>query len=222
MKTFPFHTGRVVAGWAVAVAFACAGCSSVPHNGSGEPNHADVNAYSAFTTVPWTVQRVVVLPVAGDAADSTMADGIEALEPLLVAELIKTRKFEVIRATPESTRALTGMRQWTGSEALPADFLETFRLNYGCDAVLFCELTRFRPHPPLAVGWRMKLVDVRTREILWAGDDLFDSGNPTVLRSAKRYHGRELNTGSDWAMERSPRRFGQYAAAQVFATLPER
>jgi hypothetical protein len=88
---------------------------------------------------------------------------------------------------------------------------------------MFCELTRFRPYPPLAVGWRMKLVDVRTREILWAGDDIFDAGHPAVLRSAEQYSRRYQNAGpGDWAIGRSPRRFGQYAAAQVFTTLPSR
>jgi len=53
------------------------------------------------------------------------------------------------------------------AEILPPDFLDSLQRVYGCDAVLFCELSTFRAYAPLAVGWRMKLVDVRTRQILW-------------------------------------------------------
>jgi hypothetical protein len=96
--------------------------------------------------------------------------------------------------------------------------------SVGCDAVLFCQLTAFRAYAPLAVGWRLKLVDVRSRQILWAGDEVFDAGQSTVKTGARRYqleHLHSLESGG-WTMENSPRYFGQYTLACLLDTLPQR
>ena len=121
-------------------------------------------------------------------------------------------------------RSRTGQSGWTGAEVLPADFFESLRRAYGCDAVLFCQLTVFRAYAPLAVGWRMKMVDTRTRQILWAADEVFDAGQPSVLNGARHYQLAEHRASEpdDWGIRNSPRQFGQYAAAQLAARLPDR
>jgi hypothetical protein len=109
---------------------------------------------------------------------------------------------------------------------MPKEFLDSLRGNYGCDAVLFCQLTTFRPYEPLAVGWRMRLVNAQTGQTLWAVDELLDAGQLSVSKGAAHYRPLELrssnNDDGDWRLRNSPRQFGQYAAAQVLATLPSR
>ncbi len=219
------HRGLPNVGALLLLAWAGCGCHSlridrVTLGGAYEPQ----NVFLAAPAFPAEVKRVAVLPVAADERFSTLIDGREALEPVLISELLKTRKFEVVRISPEASRVTTGRTGWTGEEALPEDFFPALQASSGCDAVLFCQLTTFRGYAPLAVGWRMKLVDVRSRQILWAGDEVFDAGQAAVLNGARRYQSEQLHSldNGDWVMENSPRYFGQYTLAKLLDTLPAR
>jgi hypothetical protein len=163
----------------------------------------------------------------------------------LLAGLSKTQKFEVIPAGPEMLRSLTGQSAWTGAEVLPVNFFDSLQRTYGCDAILFCQLTAFCAYAPLEVGLRMKLVDVHSLKILWAADELFDAGEPAVAKGAEQFeklqqnvHGKtrsllkRILTFADrqpqsalddqWDILNSPHYFGQYAVVKVLQTLPER
>jgi hypothetical protein len=184
------------------------------------------NIFLASATLPAEVKRVLVLPLMANERDSTLSDAREALEPLLMAELLKTKRFEVVSLKPAECRTATGRSGWTGEEALPANFFSALKQGAECDAVLFCQLTTFKGYAPLAIGWRMKLVDVRSQQVLWAGDEVFDAGQNAVMNGARRYQLSDIQSlpGSDgkWMMENSPRNFGRYTLAKLLDTMPVR
>ena len=203
------------------------------------------NIFRATSVLPSDLKRIVVLPLAHDESRPELAPGCEMLDPVLQAELIKTKKFEVVPVGSAALESLTESPGWTGGEILPAKFFDSLKRVYGCDAVLFCQLTAYQPYAPLAVGWRMKLVDVSTQKIIWAADMLYDAGNATVAKGAKQfqqqqqggpnapkrifnfvsdwiYHGTEPATEDQWIILKSPRLFGQYSAVKLLQTLPER
>jgi hypothetical protein len=140
--------------------------------------------------------------------------------------LVKTKRFEVVPVTPLQLRAQTGRTAWSATDRLPADFFETLREAHGCDAVLFAELTEYRAHTPVAIGWRLKLIDARTKTTLWAGDELFDAQKPEIAAAARKFRASgnwfTREPGADWAVLHSPQRFAEYSAAQMFDTLPVR
>ena len=184
------------------------------------------NIFIAARHLPGDLKRVAVLPLACGGRRTDLAEGCDALGPVLVAELIKAKKFEVVPVTPGELSRLTGRMDWTGEEVLPAGLLGLLEKEYGCDAVLFCELTEFRAYAPLAVGWRLRLVDVRRDKTLWAGDERFDAGNPAVIAGARHYQRRgqvvlDDNSGG-WLAVNSPLYFGQYSIAILLKTLPAR
>jgi hypothetical protein len=218
----PWSRPRLTALLAACTMFA--GCAtSARHAGVLAPEYRPENIFT-YSHLPSNLQRVAVLPLACEAPRADLPDGCETLNPVLLAELAKARKFEVVSVNSEMLRSRTGQSGWTGAEVLPADFFESLRRSYGCDAVLFCQLTVFHPYAPLAVGWRMKLVDTRTRQILWAADEVFDAGQASVLNGARHYQlaAHRASEPDDWGVRNSPRQFGQYAAAQLVARLPER
>jgi hypothetical protein len=203
------------------------------------------NAFAASPILPKYLKRVVVLPLVCGESRVDLSSGCEMLDPILQAELVKTKKFEVIPASTEMLRSLTGRSGWTGAEILPSDFFDSLQRAYGCDAVLFCQLTAFRAYAPLAVGWRLKLVDVRTQKIIWAADEVFDAGEPVVAKGAEQFQKQQQNAHGEtksllktllnyadrqppsaledqWAILNSPRYFGQYSAVKLLETLPER
>lgn len=182
------------------------------------------NVFSYGNRLPATLQRVALLPLVCAQPRADLPEGRDALAPILFGELTRAKRFEVVCVDRESLRIRLGRSNWSGAEALPPDFFESLRLSYGCDAVLFSELTVFHPYAPVSVGWRFKLIDTRTRQILWSADEVFDAPPPSEPNDAlsewipcwkERAH-------DNWAIRNSPRELGQYAAARLFATLPGR
>jgi len=190
------------------------------------PVESSENVFQAGSVLPADLRRVAVLPTAWDESPSGLAQGGEMLGPLLLSELIKTRKFEVVNVTPEALRRESGRLSWTGEEVLPTDFLDSLQRVYGCEAVLFCELTEFRAYPPLAVGWRLKLVDTRTHQILWAVDEVYDAGVAAVLDEARQFQAGKPwgfhDAANDWRAAFSPRQFGRFTLAKCLSALPNR
>ncbi len=191
------------------------------------------NVFSLSSVLPVTLRRVAVLPLATASDSSDRMQGCEALGPILNAELGKTGKFEVVPIAPEDLRGVTGRLSWTGTEQLPADFFDALQRISGCDAVLFSELSQYRAYAPLAVGWRLKLVDVRSHQVLWAADQSFDARQPQVSKELQRKQPAKWRSIFDWnqaqdgikeawEMDNSPRKFGEYTVSRVLATLPAR
>jgi hypothetical protein len=197
-----------------------AGCASAPAIGQAEPVS---NVYGAVACLPAQLRRVAVLPVTCEYNSDAEA-GRDTLQPVLLAELAKTSAFEVVPVDHEQLEAITGRPAWAAHEVLPSDFFSRMREATGCDAVLFCRLKQFRAYPPLAVEWDLKLVDANRRSILWATDEVFDSGEPSVAGAARRYYAQAIGhssaIGDPSAILMSPRLFGQYAAAASLAALP--
>jgi len=97
-------------------------------------NQSD-NTFLAAPDLPVEVRRVAVLPLAWVGSQIELSSGGEALSPILLAELIKTKKFEAVAVSSADLKDQTGRSSWTGAEILPADFL--IRCNE-CMAVMPC------------------------------------------------------------------------------------
>lgn len=184
------------------------------------------NIYVESSALPKNIRRVVVLPLACDENDVVMNDGCARLEPVLVSELMKTKKFEVVTSDAAFLKNRSGRADWTSEETLPPDLFALLRENSACDAVLFARLTVFRAYPPLAVGWRLRLVNAETGRTIWSADEVFNGGEPSVKDGARRHQliaERDPSGAPDeWFIQNSPVKFGQYTAASLFATLPSR
>ena len=214
--------------WIVVSGF-LAGCTtpgSLSQIDLMKPVYHPDNVFQYTPVLPYDLKRVAVMPLACDERRSDLLDGCQSLDPVLLAELVKTKRFEVIPVSREVLRSRTGHPSWTGAEVLPSNFFDSLREVYGCDGVLFCQLTVFRAYPPLAVGWRMRLVDAHTRQTLWATDEVLDAIYQAPPKDPVVYPLVEPEMTDDslkrWSVLNSPREFGQYAAAQILATLPAR
>jgi hypothetical protein len=172
------------------------------------------------------LQRVVMLPLISEGQGAGLAEGCEALQPILLEGLEKSKRFEVVSASADILRGGSGRLSWTGAEELPADFFGSLKREYGCDGVLFCQLTVFHAYGPPVIGWRLKLVDARTREILWAVDQVFEANDVVTAKKPWQFlRGPDKSEAIDenrWEVLNSPRQFGQYTVAKVLETLPKR
>lgn len=190
------------------------------------PGYQPKNVYQTFDILSVSLRRVAVLPPTSDSQPADLQSGLETLTPVLIEELGRTAKFEVVTISPEQLRAWTGRSHWRAEEKLPADFLKKLRQELDCDGVLFSRLTQYRAYPPLAVGYSFKLAELATTELVWAVDEVFDANDPRVVNSARRYQlGREQlpwQLSDSRSILNSPSGFGRYAASSAFQTLPMR
>lgn len=209
------------------VALVTAGCATfAPADQVRGPSYRPGNYFNAAARWPLHWKRVAVLPLAETAANDPELDGRRQLEPVLLTELAKLQRFEVQVVSATDLRRWTGRETWRASDELPQDFFARLRQATGCDAVLFCELTRFEPYPPLVVGWRLTLVEGERGQVWWAVDEVFDASEPAVANGARRYQLARAQgtppTGDSRGILHSPRRFGHYATSALLGTMPER
>ena len=209
------------------------GCSTAAKTAQWEiitgPDYELNNTHKLAPKLPERLRRIAILPLTLEPGTADPNTALESLEPVLQSELDRLNVFEVIRITPEQMRQMTGRAEWAAHDKLPKDFLATLKNETGVDGVLFCRLTRYHAYPPLAVGWSLKLVDATDAQVWWAADEMFDTADPRVVNSARRYqldHQKYHKANPLLADSRtvliSPRRLSQYSAASLFATLPAR
>jgi hypothetical protein len=182
------------------------------------------NFHRAARKLPEDMRRVLVLPLTGDSSYE-QTESLESLYNVLIEELTKSKKFEVIRMTPAQLKAHTGKSTWRAEDALPETLMDSLGKAFACNGVLFCHLTTYRSYAPQSIGWRLKLVDARGGEILWAMDEVFDAGRPSVVTGVKSFDRREQKPANDddnWLTLHSPRRFGRYSIATALRLLPDR
>lgn len=219
-KACPLAVSLGLLGWT--------GCDTLveQHKLAVGPRYVPENVFRAEEKLPITLKRVAVLPLSSRENGADMDSARESLEPILWSELAKTTSFELVPLPADRLRHWSGKVGWVSSERLPTNFFAQVRADTGCDAVLFCELTRFRAYPPLSIGWRLQLVEAENAKVHWVFDNVFDASEEGVANAARRYHVARA-TGPSALVDpneilNSPRRFGGYTAHAMVATCPAR
>lgn len=197
------------------------------------PDLADPVRYGPYYTpknfagekrLPAEVRRVLVLPVAlGALAPEETA---RTLDDVVVRAVQEQQRFEIVPLPREESLRLFGAREFPSTAALPHGMLEQLATRYAIDAVLFTDVTVYRPYRPQAIGFRAKLATVRDVRLVWTFDEVISASDPSVANSARRRpvqaaQGRgpvDLSPGTLL----SPSRYAAFAADEMFRTLPPR
>ena len=208
----------------VAVSLA-AGCHT--HKLDLHPQrYKPTNLYYKSKVLDPKIKRVAVLPLATSLSSESLQAGIDMLQPLVYAELDKTKRFELMIVSAQQMREWTGRAAWKSDDQLPANFFDKLREMADCDAIFFTELTRYQAYPPLAVGWKLALVQTTPHEILWAADEVFDAGDEEVANAARQYSAQHIHVEAPLSDPESilgsPSRFGQYSLHALLTLLPLR
>ncbi len=212
-------------GWAT-VTVTMSGCMALKDAfPSAGPVYTPSNIYRGVEKLPASLKRVAVLPLRVEGKDHATELARPGLENALRSEIARLGRFELVVVRPEQLRDWTGRLAWGSEEALPPGFLEKVRVETGCDAILFSQLTGFRAYPPLAVGWRLRLIDPEGARVWWAADEWFDAGEAAVANAARKHYmdraPRPLALADPQQILYSPLRFGTYTASALAATCPK-
>lgn len=190
------------------------------------PIYVPTNVFRAGEKLPASLKRVAILPMSPAGSGTELAQAPATLEPLLLRELGKSARFEVIPLTATVLKQATGKSAWNAADVFPTNFFDRLRSVTGCDAVLFSEVTVYKPYPPMVMGLRLRLMDVDGPTVWWAVDEVFDAAEAAVANAAKRHHlsnaGKPAELTDPGEVLLSPRRFGGYAAHALVNTCPRR
>ena len=212
---------------ALVAALTWTGCAAVLDEiPTAGPVHRPTNIYRGVEKLPKDLKRVAVLPLYSDTKDYATEQVRPGLQKALWSELSKASRFELVAVPAEQLADWTGRRNWGSSEELPEGFLERIKARTGCDGILFCQLTGLRAYPPLAIGWRLRLIDTEGTRVWWAADEWFDAGDAAVANAARQHHMERAPKPKALADPQqilySPLRFGTYTASVLAATCPTR
>ncbi|MHC4460073.1 MAG: hypothetical protein ACYS6W_14075 [Planctomycetota bacterium] len=73
--------------------------------------------------------------------------------------------------------------------------VSAIRKTLKCNAVLTGTITEYRPYPHMAIGLRLKLIDLTDGQLLWALEDIWDTADKTTEHRIKNYFQREMREG---------------------------
>lgn len=207
----------------ILTAVALAGCSSLPYPVK-EQASAPVQLTNAqnLAPIPDSTRRVLMLPV---YATQAVWEAQRDLDFIFREEMNKLLRFEVVSIGRQEFSAFTQKEQIASTEEIPAEIWAALKQKYAADAILFTDVTSYRPYRPISMGVRAKLIDANTLTVLWAVDSTLDSANESVAKAAREYgepgDSNARATRSQLTLL-SPRRFAAFTASQVYATLPKR
>lgn len=95
----------------------------------------------------------------------------------------------------------------------------------GADAVIFGTINRYSSYPHLMLGVHLKMLDLRTAEIVWAIEDVWDSTDQSTQKRMEQYFETEMRRGYEplnWKiLENSPRYFNKFVVYEIVRTLPD-
>lgn len=111
----------------------------------------------------------------------------------------------------------------SSNSAYTKEQLTTIRDGLKTDAIIYGEILHYYPYPRMSVGIRLKLVDCRTGQLLWAIEQVWDSTDKTIEDRIDRFFKTEMRTGYDPMQSHltmlSPRIFNKFVAHEIAQTL---
>ena len=113
--------------------------------------------------------------------------------------------------------------QLEGNSTYGLEQMMSVRETLKCDGLLVGTITEFRPFPHMAVGLRLKLLDLRDGQLLWALEQVWDSADKTTEKHIKDYFKSEKRAGFAPLHEQlaavSPLEFIRFVSFEVAETL---
>jgi len=164
------------------------------------------------------IGRVAIIELDNDSSYPQVSKDVTSA---LFQALQKKQVFglKIVHQDDPSWRSL----QLDRNSAYTLDELLAIRETLRCDGVLLGTLTEFRPYPHMAVGLRLKLLDLRDGELLWALEQVWDSADKTTEKRIQNYFKSEKRKGFAPLHERlaavSPLEFIKFVSYEVAGTL---
>ena len=128
--------------------------------------------------------------------------------------------ISIIRQTDPAWRSL----QLDAGATYTTEQLLAIRKTLKCDAVLLGDITGYQPFPHMTIALRLKLIDLKDGQLIWALEQVWDSTDKITESRIKKYYENQLQAGlpglQRQLMEVSPIEFMKFVAFEAAETLP--
>ncbi len=177
-------------------------------------NYSYVNPNMDITTIG----RVAVVELKND---SKYPQASSDITETLFQALQKKQLFgpTIIRQNDPVWRSL----QLEADSTYTLEQTSTIRESLKCDGILIGTITEYRPYPHMAVGLRLKIVDLRDGQLLWAIEQIWDITDNQTEHRIRRYYKSQKNMGypllNEHLVSVSPMEFIRFVCSEVADTL---
>ena len=165
-----------------------------------------------------TLGRVAIVELDNESSYAQISTDVTEV----LFQALQKRQFfglSIVRKRDPSWRSL----QLEGSSTYDLNQILTIRKTLKCDAVLLGTVTEFRPYPHMSIGLRLKLLDLKDGELVWALEQVWDGADKTTEKRAKSYFKWEKAVGQGPSPEPlltvSPLEFVKFVSYEVAQTL---
>ena len=189
------------------------GCG-VPRASGPAADYYYLNPYKSLGTIG----RVVIVELDNDSSYPQVSSDVT---DSLFQALQKKQVFglRIVRQHDPSWRSL----QLDPASTYGLDQILAIRETLKCDGVLIGTITEFRPYPHMVVGLRLKLLDLRDGQLLWALEQVWDSADKRTENRIRSYFKSEKRSGFAPLHERlasvSSLEFIKFVSYEVAETL---
>jgi hypothetical protein len=150
----------------------------------------------------------------------------EAVEDfnLALTRALQDRRFMYLR----SVRPSVELAQALPAEGRPPTLeqLSAARRLTGADGIIYGCITRLEQYPRMQVGLRLRMLDLRKGQLLWAVDHVWDTTDRDVEQRMDAFFRACERTGYEPVGSQlaliSPRVFAEFVSREVAATIPPR
>jgi len=103
------------------------------------------------------------------------------------------------------------------------DQLAAMRRTLKCSAIMTGTITQYQPYPHMVIGLRLKLLDLTDGQLVWALEQVWDSGDKATEYRIKDYFEHQKRSGFAPLREQlaviSPLEFMKFVTYEVAETL---
>jgi len=190
-----------------------AGCET-PLNGAGMTNSYYINPYKDLNALG----RVALVEL--DDKSGYPAISADLTKALFVA--LQKKQIFGVTIVPHDDPEWRGLQENLDSlQALQK--LLTMRETLKCNGLLVGTITEYQPYPRMAIGLRLKLLDLTDGQLLWGLEQVWDTADRNIEKRIKAYFRGELRSGVASLREElvivSSLKFGKFVAYEVAETL---
>jgi hypothetical protein len=190
----------------LSLVFASAGCG---HSSSA---HYDVskNLSTIKSLCLIELQNKTAYPRVSDDVTESLYQALQKKQRFTLSLLKQTdTAWNTLEVKPDSPYTL--------------EQLMAARKLLGADAVFMGTITSYSPYPRMAMGLRLKIVDLRTGQAVWAIEQIWDTADKTTEERIKKYFDQQIRTGFSTIGEQianlSPINFTKFITYEIMETM---
>jgi hypothetical protein len=171
------------------------------------PNNKNIN-----------ISRVAIVELGNDSGYPQIA---EEMTNALFESLQKKQLFglTIVRKRDDLWKSL----QLDSDITYSLNQMNSIREMINCDGVLVGTITEFKPYPHMVIGLRLKLMDLKDGQLIWAIEQVWNSSDKYTQKSIKNYLENERDSSQISINKRlatiSPLEFIKYISYETAKTL---